>query len=74
VLYVYRARWQVELVFKNTTWQVIALPGEIEEDKGSRKRINSAQDDTHVANRWSARDDTSGDGSLSRRLLSGCRL
>jgi transposase len=62
---------QVADRFHFTTWQVIALPGEIDEDRSSRRRINSDQDDTHVANCRSARDDTSGHGSLSRRLLSG---
>ena len=49
----------------HTTWQVIALPGEIEEDKDRSRRRNSDQDDMHVADRGSARDDTPGDGSLS---------
>jgi hypothetical protein len=58
-------------LFYYTTWQVIALPGEIEEDKSNRRRINPNQDDTHVAARWSARDDTPGNGPISRCILPG---
>ena len=59
---------------QNTTWQVIALVGEIEEDRDSSRRRNSAQDDMHVANRGSARDDTPGNGAIPRPFLSRCRL
>src|SRR5215475_5102691 len=39
-----------------------------------QERRNPDQDDSHVANRRSARDDPPGAGPIPRRLLSGRRL
>jgi uncharacterized protein (DUF1684 family) len=53
---------------RNTTWRVIALYGEIEEDR-SRRRETETKEAIHVADHRGARDDPPRAGPLSPTVL-----